>query len=139
MKSLERVFTNHLKFFCLILGGGGREEVIFLFVSLAVYFPLLPSVDQMWLVHDSAISSSLTPLVATDALEIISPTKGEISPTPASLRSRSVLHTRSSDWIAWGAPETVFLKWQPSMLLKACQMGVTFPNILCQSWYMCSF
>lgn len=28
--------------------------------------------------------------------------------------------------IAWVAPETVFPKWQSSMLLKACQVGVTF-------------
>lgn len=78
MKSLERVFTNHLKFFCLMLGGAGREEVVFLFVSLAIFFPLLPSVDQVWLFHYfGAISSSLTLLEAADALEILSPAKGQ--------------------------------------------------------------
>lgn len=123
MKSLERVFTNHLKFFCLILRGGGREGVVFLFVSLAIFFPLLPSVDQMWLVHYfGAISSSLTPLVAADALEILPPTKGQDTLLPWG----HDLCFIPDLLIAWVAPETVFPKWQPNMLLKACQMGVTF-------------
>lgn len=64
-------------FFCLILGGVGREEVVFL-LYLWQYFPPFLSVDQVWLVHYfGAISSSLTPLVAVDALEILSPTKGQ--------------------------------------------------------------
>lgn len=64
-------------FFVWCWGGAGREEVMFLLVSLAIFFPLLPSVDQVWLVHYfGAIASSLTLLEAA-ALEILSPTKGQ--------------------------------------------------------------
>lgn len=102
------------------------KGVVFLFVSLAVFFPLLPNVDQMWLVHYfGAISSSLTPLVAADALEILS----HLSPT----KGQDTLLSWGHDLccipylpIAWVAPKTAFPKCQPNMLLKACQMGVIF-------------
>lgn len=78
MNSLERVFTNHLKFFNLILVGGSGAEIYSIFICFWQYFFLLPIVYQVWLVHDFvASSSSLSPLVAADALEILSPPKGQ--------------------------------------------------------------
>lgn len=54
---------------------GGRIQYFYVSGNI---FSLLSIVDQVWLVHDFvASSSSLSPLVAADALEILSPRKGQ--------------------------------------------------------------
>lgn len=98
---LKRVFTNHLKFFFLFVWywgeWGGRW--LYFYLSLAIFFPLLPSVDQVWLVHYfGAISSSLTLLEAADALEILSPTKGQDTLLPWGHDLCSI--SRSSDCLS---------------------------------------
>lgn len=72
------LFTNHWSF-CLMLGSG-EGGIVFLFVSLAIFFPLFPSIDQVWLVHFlGAISSSLIPRLGSPwCLRNTSPLKGKI-------------------------------------------------------------
>lgn len=78
MNSLERVFTNHLKFLFDIGWGERGGEGCSIFTCFWRYFSPFPIVDQVWLVHEFvASSSSLSPLVAADVLEILSPPKGQ--------------------------------------------------------------
>lgn len=106
-----------------MLGGAGRGGIVFLFVSLAIFFPLFPNIDQVWLVHFlGAISSSLIPRLGSPwCLRNTSPLKGKI---PCFLEVKFC--DSYPDLIAWVSLETVSPKWQPNMLLKACQVGVTF-------------
>lgn len=73
--------------------GGRREGGGHVYLSLAIFFPLLPSVDQVWFVHSfGAISSSVTSLGSSWCLR--NTFTNQRARHLVSLRSRSVLHTQ---------------------------------------------
>lgn len=112
---------------------GGRDRI-----SICLSGNIFPPFSQCWPsvacpLLGCYFKFSDSPLGSSWCLRNTSPLKGKI---PCFLEVKFCA-SYPDLLIAWVALETVSSKWQPNMLLKACQVGVTFLSRYTLSELMC--